>query len=185
MGAPTDSSPILDWEESALRKGAGDAWGEWLADGWDWEWFATLTFADPKDQGTHTSVGWALSDRLYREWIGRLDERVRMAGHPGAYWVRAREPHQLRRSTHFHALVGGVGNLSRRDAWSEWFGANGQARIEPVNTKGATYYVAKYVNKAGGELIFSDNAGLHMKESSRNDSGYGGDAPSEWVFGRG
>lgn len=176
MESPADSSPILDWEESAqeqvFRRDAGGAWGRWLASGWDWDVFATLTFSDPKEQGSHTSIGWALSDRLYREWVGRIEERTNGTLDSGVYWARAREPHQMRRSTHFHALIGGVGNLRRTDMWEDWFRRNGQARIEPVATKGATYYVAKYVNKTGGELVFSDNAAMYQTSAERERQRY-------------
>jgi len=180
MAAPGDSSPILDWEESAHRT-VGDEWGEWLARAWDWEVFATLTFADPKDRVGHTSVGWGLSDRLYREWTDRLQERLPLGD--SLYWVRAREPHQMRNSTHFHALIGGVGNLSRRLMWEDWKARNGMARVEPVSTKGATFYVAKYVNKTGGELTFSDNAGFHKKESDSGTGRHGHRGIPEWQVG--
>lgn len=178
MESPADSSPILDWEESALRKRAGRAWGEWLAEGWEWDWFSTHTFSDPKGEGTHTSVGWSLSDRRFREWADSLAQKVGMG--PEVYWVRAREPHKLRASTHFHALVGGVGKLRRDEAWGEWFRRNGQARIEPVNGLGAGYYVSKYILKAGGEIVFSDNAGAYMKGGPSSGRGFSGDLPPSW-----
>lgn len=112
-------------------------------------------------------MGYSLSDRRFREFVGQLEER---SGVDQVYWLRAREPHQFSRSTHFHALIGGVGKLSRRDAFSEWFGRNGQARIVPVDrdfdsgeTVGSRLavvrYVTKYVLKRDGEVAFSDNAG--------------------------
>jgi hypothetical protein len=74
-----------------------------------------------------------------------------------AYWLRAREPHQFRNATHFHALVGGVGTLSRRDAFQRWKDQNGMARIEPAANERIVAYVTKYVLKQDGELKFSDN----------------------------
>lgn len=165
MTSPAGSDPILDWSESALRTvdPVRSEWATWLSESWHWDWFFTGTFAPREGTGTHTSVGWSLSDRLYREWVTLQDEKV--ATGPGVYWVRAREPHQFRNASHFHALIGGVGNLSRREAWAEWFERNGQARIEPIRGSGAVaLYVAKYINKTGGELVFSENAGLFCKE---------------------
>lgn len=156
-----------------------EAWAEWIAGAATWDWFFTGTFAPPGTKGAdpstgldrerargHTAVGYSLSDRRFREFIGRLDERQPMAG---AYWLRAREPHQLSRSTHFHALIGGVGKLSRREAFEDWFRTNGQARIVPVmrdfdtgeavgSRLAVSRYVCKYVLKEHGELTFSDNA---------------------------
>jgi hypothetical protein len=70
-----------------------------------------------------------------------------------------------------------------QDAWGDWFGRNGQARIEPVNTKGATYYVAKYINKSGGELVFSENAGHYGRTT--NGGRYAGNRPDTWDQGHG
>ena len=153
---------------AGVEKGAVHAeWGGWLAREFSWDWFATLTFAplegaqSPGAVG-HDRVGWDLSDRRYREWIEQLAERVPLGD---VWWVRAREPHQFYESTHFHALIGGVGKLRRWDAWSEWFGRNGQARIEPVaSVEAAGLYVAKYVTKRrDGEVTFSGNLGLHRR----------------------
>lgn len=148
--------------------GTLDAWGSWLADTWHWDWFHTGTFApldgETRKSVTHTAVGWDLSDRRFRQWVEQLQQ---LAGQP-VYWVRARERHQFNRSTHFHSLIGGVGNLSRRDAWREWFERNGQARIEPV--RGAdevARYVSKYVVKEYGSVEFSENAGAMKRYAER------------------
>lgn len=158
------------------------AWGAWLSDHWSWDWFVTLTFApldgETRASSTHSAVGWDLSDRRFREWVGGL------AGQgTDPYWVRARERHQFNRSTHFHALVGGVGNLSRRDAWGEWFGRNGQARIEPVRGAGeAALYVAKYVVKQYGSVEFSENLGDVKRGAERWCEWHAGFVPDGPVF---
>lgn len=146
-----------------------EAWGDWIAGAWRWDWFFTGTFSDPKDQGTRTTVGWSASDRYFREWVSDVEQTYHLDPSgvdvrdtsTGLWWVRAREPHQVRDSTHFHALIGGVGNLRRDQAWRLWFERHGQCRIEPVRPgAGAALYVAKYINKAGGELVFSEDAGM-------------------------
>ncbi len=138
-----------------------EAYSEWLSTHWAWDWFFTGTFAPVTGSATHTVVGWSGSDRRFRDWVGGLP-----AIQP--YWVRAREPHQFRNATHFHALIGGVGNLRRDEAWRRWFEANGQGRVDPIKHPGeVAAYVAKYVLKAGGELVFSPNADLMMKPEYR------------------
>jgi hypothetical protein len=131
------------------------AWAQWLTDGWSWDWFTTHTFAPPRAGGLHTVVGWGQSDGRFREWVDGL---AKDGAEP--YWFRAREPHQFSNATHFHALVGGVGNLSRRDAWRSWFERNGQARVDPIRSADdVALYVAKYVLKLDGSVDFSENAG--------------------------
>jgi len=150
------------------RGGLVQEWAQWLTDGWAWDWFFTGTFGDPDEPERlrgHTSVGWATSDRRFREWADGLDARLGRSG--SAYWFRARELHKHRTTTHFHALVGGVGNLSRRQAWRDWFDRNGRARIEPINSRDAvSVYVAKYVLKDEGDYQFSPSAGLYRRKDA-------------------
>jgi hypothetical protein len=117
----------------------------------------------------HDLVGWRLSDERYREWVGNLEARTALGS---VYWVRSRERNPYRRGCHFHGLVGGVGSLSRRDAWREWFERNGMARIEPIRSvdsrAAVVAYVSKYVLKEDGEMMFSDNAGLHQIVRNRD-----------------
>lgn len=138
-------------------------WGGWLDRQWSWDWFVTATFDPTKDTtgGTHSVVGWGLSAKYWDEWIAKLEVQ---AGFGAVHWFRGREPNPYRLGTHFHALVGGVGTLSRRDAWASWHDEHGMARILPYEPRmGAARYVAKYVAKELGDLTFSPNAGLFVK----------------------
>lgn len=194
--AAADSEPILECSESAFltglmterstllhddrqgREALKGQWGDWLSTAWDWDWWVTLTY-DPRKlapgSATHTAVGWDRSDRDWRTWLESVaGEAARDDGLQSPYWFRGREPNPYRYGTHFHALVGGVASVSRRDAWERWFSAHGHARIEPYDPqRGAGFYVAKYVAKELGDLTFSPNAGLYMKEwndGSRNSA---------------
>ena len=141
-----------------------DEWADWLTDQWTWDWFFTGTFRDFQS-GTHTAIGWGLSDRRYAAWFARLNAR---AGLGNAFWFRAREPHKDRSTTHFHALIGGVQNLRRSVAWEDWYRENGFARVEPITSRlDVARYVAKYVLKADGQLEFSADAGLFKRERER------------------
>lgn len=155
------------------RGGLLDTWGSWLSDTWQWDWFVTLTFDPIRDVGggTHTVVGWSRSQRYWEEWAKWLDER---AG-GGTYWFRGREPNPDRLGTHFHALVGGVSGLSRREAWAQWSSSHGFSRLLPYGrdhlnrpVDGAASYVAKYVTKKFGDLQFSESAGLYRREVPRD-----------------
>lgn len=147
--------------------GVLDEWGRWLDSRWRWDWFATLTFDQSKaGTGSHDVVGWSLSRRYWDEWATGIAER---AGLPGIYWFRGREPNKNNRGTHFHALIGGVEDLRRSDAWSAW-SRHGFARILPYGEdhegkplQGAARYVSKYVVKELGDLEFSPDAGLYMR----------------------
>jgi hypothetical protein len=183
---PHTSAPSLTGRSvPPTPQGVQEAWGEWIAGRWSWEWFATLTFAPLGDsrQVVHDQVGWSAGDRHYREWIDSLEQtysvsgdRMRPVSSTGLWWVRAREPHQFRNATHFHALIGGVGNLTRKEAWQLWYRKHGMARIEPIReiggpgiVGGVAFYVAKYINKTGGELVFSDNAHEYMREEPTDE----------------
>jgi hypothetical protein len=170
---------LRDGGDLAETGGIVGEWSRWLTDQWRWDWFFTGTFGDPDEPARrlgHTSVGWTLSDRLYREWVAELEARSPLQS---VYWFRAREPHKHRSSTHFHALIGGVGKLSRRDAWRLWFERNGRARIEPITTVGAVAtYVSKYVLKAEGQYEFSPNVGLFKRTEAARDGN--ADIPFGW-----
>lgn len=150
-----------------------DQWGEWLSTDWTWDWWFTGTF-DPRKArmgsathvvrdvlgGTHAAIGWQRSQDCWDDWLSTITDGLGLDGLSTVYWFRGREPNPFRYGTHFHALIGGVRDANRRDAWRSWFDRNGNARIEPYDPlRGAGWYVAKYVAKELGELRFSDNAG--------------------------
>lgn len=151
-------------------------WGQWLSRDWDWDWWVTLTYDMRAETGkfrpaspTHTAVGWARSEQDWDNWLASVSERAaKDAPMESPYWFRGREPNKHRYGTHFHALVGfpeGVKYAGRSVAWREWFTAHGNARIEPYDpSRGAGFYVAKYVTKELGDLQFSPNAGQYRKD---------------------
>lgn len=137
-------------------------WGEFLTDlgdrngGWDW-WF-TGTFRDRPEEDIArgwTKIGVKYSQRAYDGLINHLRD-LRGIGEPT--WVRGMEYQSWRGVPHFHALLGGVKNLRRDEAWSWWFQKYGIARIEPYDRSlGAGYYLCKYVVKELGDIRFSPN----------------------------
>jgi len=153
----------------SARRELMQAWGSWLSSKWDWDWFVTLTFRDPATDNPYwTKIGWAYAKNAWRGFVRALGQQ---AGE--IYWFRATEFQRWRGVPHFHALVGGVGKLRRDEAWSWWFERYGFARILPYDpTKGAGYYLCKYVTKELGDIEFSKNAekflkkGLDIREQS-------------------
>ena len=138
------------------------AWGEWMTDLGDqvggWDWYATLTFRDlPEElqrQGW-TKPGWGYTQGAYDRFTVFLRE-LRGLGDPT--WVRGREYQHYRGVSHFHALIGGVADLRRDEAWAWWFKRYGIARILPYDRSlGAGFYLCKYVTKELGDIQFSDN----------------------------
>jgi hypothetical protein len=143
------------------------AWGDFLTDlgdkagGWDW-WF-TGTFRDIPEDTQHSTgwakPGWGYTGKAWDKLQGEITARI---GLQTQYWVRGREYQQWRGVPHFHALIGGVGDLRRDEVWSWWYERYGQARIEPYNHElGAGYYLCKYVTKELGDIQFSK--GLSLK----------------------
>lgn len=161
------SSPSLlngSITERARQDELKGAWGQFLTDlgdrsgGWDW-WF-TGTFRDKSSpEAPHwTKPGWGYTGKAWDKFVVELGLRK---GLHDVRWVRGREYQQWRGVPHFHALIGGVADLRRDGAWSWWFEKYGIARIEPYDrSRGAGYYLCKYVTKELGDIQFS--LGLKM-----------------------
>jgi len=100
-----------------------------------WDWFATLTFADPPK--TYTA------ENKLNAWIKAIErEEKRKIGYFKAMeFTKQGVPH-------FHLLMGNLQGVERSKYWGLWFSKNGRARILPYNSKlGAGYYLTKYVVK--------------------------------------
>jgi hypothetical protein len=113
---------------------------------WPWEWFATLTFAEPNVHPERAS-------KCFRLWIAMANRME--YGHAwlrrgrGVTWVRALE-YQKRGTIHFHALLADVGKLRRLTLMDQWKTLAGFARIGAINDPARVRkYVAKYVVKEG------------------------------------
>jgi len=160
----------LQLDDTAARPGVfhhtpGLSFSGRVVEGWErfidryqWDWFATFTFAEQK----HPEA----ADKTYRVWISELQQAV--AGkqyhknpRDQVRWVRGLE-WQKRGVIHFHALLYHRMNLNlcqRRKSWeAEWrrltdsFGS-----IYPCDSSGAVRsYIAKYCGK-GGEVDCSPN----------------------------
>lgn len=138
-------------------------YGDWIAGNWRWQLFATLTFRDPVESGTHTAIGFRHAEReLGKWWKSSIRERSQTA-----YAFFSMEPHRDRSTPHFHGLLGGLPPYLVRDAmlgrfghdpaqdylWREWFESRGIARIDVVDSVvPAAHYVAKYMLKGSGKL---------------------------------
>lgn len=134
------------------------AWGGFLTELGDraggWDWWVTATFREPPEyQPGWNKVGWGYTGRAWGKFVKEL---ALTKGLGSLWWVRGREYQHWRGVPHFHALVGGVQDLRRDEAWSWWFAKYGMARIEPYNHElGAGYYLCKYVTKELGDIQFS------------------------------
>jgi len=158
------------WKEIATE------WGDWLSAEWEWDVFATLTHDNSPQalgQGTRSIVGWTASAKRWDSWLAdTVIPKSRPAdGLPDPYWVRGREPNPWRKGTHFHALLGGLGDVSRRDLWAGWFERGyGVARILPYDPRlGAAHYLTKYVVKELGDVQFSANLRRYRRSENGAD----------------
>lgn len=152
--------PAARCREGALGAARGgrselvDGWCE-LLERWDWPWFCTFTFREY----THPEQ----ADRRFRRLIYEMNrelypyrvrvnhkgrEHMDLKGQEGVYWMRAME-WQKRGVIHYHALIGGVGNLRRLTWMDRWNEMSGYARIQPPRGGGEAVrrYCAKYVSK--------------------------------------
>ena len=150
----------MPWRTDArgLEKKANKAFGEWLSNT-AWQWYVTQTFklnyVSPKQ-----------ADRAWYSWFNTVRTHAKNSGDAlsvygiGApYYFRATE-YQDRGTLHFHALVGGVGDL-RRLSFKDLWELHGFARVEAYDAgRGANFYVGKYLTKTEGDIRFSHNLEL-------------------------
>ena len=143
-----------------LEKRANKAFGEML-DGVPWEWYVTLTFklnyVSPKQADT-AYYSWFNSARVAAKALGLSTS---IYGPDAPYYFRTTE-YQNRGTLHYHALVGGVGDI-RRLSFKDLWELHGFARVEAYDAgKGANIYVGKNLTKAEGDIRFSHNLKSHL-----------------------
>ncbi|MBA7552274.1 hypothetical protein ES705_44832 [subsurface metagenome] len=138
-----------------LMRRSRRAFGEFLSRP-QWDWFTTHTFkaecVSPR-QADKAWYSWFNSLRLAAKAKGLTPS---IYGEVAPFYFRVAE-YQNRGTLHYHALIGGVGEIRRllfKDLWE----LNGYARILPYEAgKGANFYVGKYLNKDDGCIRFSHN----------------------------
>ncbi|MBA7552999.1 hypothetical protein ES705_45581 [subsurface metagenome] len=143
-----------------LMRRSRRAFGEWLSIP-QWDWYTTHTFkaeyVSPRE-----------ADRHWYSWFNGLRVAAKAKGYtPSVYgavapfYFRVAE-YQDRGALHFHALIGGVGDI-RRLLFKDFWELNGFARVEQYEAgKGANFYVGKYLNKDNGDIRFSHNLIQHL-----------------------
>lgn len=136
------------------------AFGEWLSIP-EWDWFTTHTFkaeyVSPRE-----------SDRHWYAWFNSLRVTAKNAGITPSVWGKQAPfyfrvvEYQDRGTLHYHALIGGVGDIRRllfKDLWEIY----GHARILAYDpARGANFYVGKYLTKDDGDIRFSHNLSHHL-----------------------
>lgn len=123
-----------------------DEWGKFLSQGFNWDWFGTLTFrGEVGDKGANIKF----SD-FVRQVRHRCGHRVE--------FVRVTEQHKFRNVPHYHFLMGNVPDSVRRMGMVDWWWGKGYgiARVEKYdNSKGAGHYLGKYLLKQNSEILIS------------------------------
>ncbi len=126
--------------------------GNWLTEEYSWDWYTTHTFADE-------NISQGMANNAWQRWLNSLVLQCKAVGLPRPHYVRATEHQELRvgRTIHYHALVGGVGNIRRllfKDLWC----FDGFARVVKYNPSlGAGFYLGKYLVKSDSDIRFSHN----------------------------
>ena len=159
----------MSWQTNpqGLMRRARNEFGAWLSVP-QWDWYTTHTFkAD--------YVSPRQSDQAWYSWFNGLRVSAKAKGYtPSLYgelapfYFRVAE-YQDRGTLHYHALIGGVGDIRRllfKDMWE----LNGFARVEAYEAdKGANYYVGKYLTKEAGDIRFSHNLTQHLTQLETSD----------------
>ncbi len=155
----------MSWRTSpqGLVRRSRRAFGEWLSLP-PWDWYTTHTF-----RAEYVSPG--QSEKAWYSWFNGLRVSAKALGYtPSLYGSKAPfycrvVEYQDRGTLHFHALIGGVGDIRRllfKDLWE----LNGFARVERYDPQlGANYYVGKYLTKDAGDIRFSHNLTKHLTTS--------------------
>lgn len=175
-------------DPGGLKKKAQREFGEWLSAP-PWEWYTTHTFK-VGNLNNRESEKWGEyyrsepdllknaymsptgADKAWYEWFGEVREMADIRDFwPEAYGEECQKPfyfrvaeYQGRGTLHYHALVGGVGDLRRlyfKDKWEKY----GFARVMQYEVdKGANFYVGKYLNKTDdGDIRFSHNVARFLR----------------------
>ncbi len=144
---------------------ARKTFGEWLSLP-EWDWFTTHTFkaqfVSPR-QADKAWYGWFNSLRVAAVAKGLTPS---VYGESAPFYFRVAE-YQDRGTLHFHALIGGVGDI-RRLLFKDFWELNGFARVMAYDpARGAAGYVGKYLTKADGvgDIRFSHNLTQHLTSS--------------------
>lgn len=149
-------------------------WGQWIDSLASWQWFATFTFADPDRESdpskTWTKIGWRYALNALTAWHNALTECFPLDKLVNPLWVACMEYQGWRGVPHWHLLVGGLPEDTRRMDWVDWWWDHyGIARILPYQRElGASYYLTKYVTKELADIRFSP--GLRMSRNSLDTS---------------
>lgn len=145
----------LEDNARVMARDARMAFGEFLSRP-RWEWYVTQTFA-----GDFMSP--KLGDKHYYAWLKSLELACKARDLPRPFYCRVTEQQQ-REVIHYHSLIGGVGNV-RRLLFKDFWELHGFARVEAYDpARGAAGYVAKYLNKADGDIRFSHNLTRHLTQ---------------------
>jgi hypothetical protein len=129
-----------------------DAMAGWVKGLKNWQVISHLTFSWEASQDS--------TRRNYEKFM-----RIKL---PDVDYFYAIERNPSRDGNHVHALWHRPMSISRKGAWSEWFGRYGRARIEPVNSaEDVTGYCAKYVTKESAWWNFK----LHGSPGEVTESG--------------
>ncbi len=135
------------------------AWGEWLSGLAKWDWWVTLTFADPPaNTSGWTRPGWATAKKGWREFVNHVHFFQGIPCKP-LTWVRGFEIQKWRGAPHIHALIGNIAKPRIVAAGTWWEMQYGRIwHIEKYNPSlGAGFYLCKYVTK---EMVDFDWGGL-------------------------
>ena len=123
----------------------------------EWQWFTSHTFRDQ-------TVGPYRANDAWQAWLNTLCQTCKCRSLDRPFYFRVTE-FQKRGTIHFHSLIGGVGDMRRllfKDIW-ELYGYCRVLKYEP--SRGANFYVGKYLTKGEGDLRFSHNLTQHLTSS--------------------
>lgn len=142
-------------------------WGDWLSE-FDWDHFATLTFAPPRPLhlGGPVRPGPGrprpprpgpppdYAHRQFRRWVRRLG----VLGGAPVWWFRGDELGERLGRLHLHAFLGGTGRLLEETLGCQWqAGFSLVKRYDPA--LGAAHYVTKYMTKGLADYAVSGRWG--------------------------
>ncbi len=152
VGAEYEAGRVAIHDKGFVKQ----AWGDWLSENWNWEWYATLTFRD--------NVGVVRANSLWQMWYKQLITATRR----DVQYVRFTEWQRNRGIPHYHVLMLNLKHVRRLTWLDRWVDLAGWARIHKYNpNKGAAYYLTKYITKQTGEVTFSEGLREFARDANR------------------
>lgn len=138
-----------------------EAWGDFLSKKFKWDLFVTLTFKDSvfyTDKKSGKVNSYPITNKIANIRFAEFMRTMRRRQKHRSEFIRVTEFGKWNRAKpHYHCLIGNAADIYRMGMVDWWWGKGyGIARVEKYDkSKGAGYYLGKYLLKSNSEVLLS------------------------------